>query len=130
MYFGRHKYVVSTGSKIMVTLKYLMAFKEKSGYNEGKQLHNHKNNSKIYYKYYNNYGFPYLPTSTKCNLSPIQTNQSEHVQLSLQLHMTELSFPFCNIIIMCSKFTITINISGFSPHAHNERNRQNPFLIT
>ena len=71
IYFGLHKYVVSTGSKIMVTLKYLMAFKEKSGYNEGKHLHNRKNNSKIYYNYYNNYGFPYLPTSTKSNLSPI-----------------------------------------------------------
>lgn len=73
--------------------------------------------------------FLILPTSTKCNLSPIQTNQL-YVQLSLQLRMTELSFPSCNIIIMCSKFTVTINISGFSPHAHNERNRQNPFLIT
>lgn len=59
-YFGLHKYVVSTGSKIMVTLKYLMAFKEKLGYDEEKQLHNRKNNSKIYCKYYNNYGFPYF----------------------------------------------------------------------
>lgn len=51
-----HEYVVLTGSKVMVTLKYLMAFK-KLGYNEGKQLHNHKNNSKIYY---NNYEFLYF----------------------------------------------------------------------
>lgn len=110
--FFPHEYIVFTGSKISYS-KISDDWKRKLGYNEGKQLYNHRSNSKIYSEHYNNYVFIYLPTSTKCNLNPIQTNHPIDCTTQPSASYDLIFLSSCNIIITCSKFTVT-NISGFS----------------
>lgn len=91
--FFPHEYMVFPGSEISYS-QISADWKRKVGYNEGKQLYNHKNSSKIYYEHYNNYGLISLPTHTKCNLNPIQTKHSKYctTQPSASYDLIFLSF--------------------------------------
>lgn len=77
----------------------------------GKELDNHEKNSIFITSIiiYDLFIYPHPPTVIQ---GLFKLTSQYTVQLSLQFHMISFSFPSCNIIILCSEFTIT-NINGF-----------------